>query len=72
MATPRLDTYAARRAAAGWTPKAIAAAAGVSLRAAYRYRDITAVQTVRVGDQEADFAIWKVGPPSRVSEWRPV
>ena len=72
MARTKLDAYLAKRAGAGWLPKALAVAGGVSLRTAYRYRDVVGVQTVRVGDQEADFAIWKVGPPSRLSEWRPV
>lgn len=72
MATPRGNASAARQAVVGWHPQAIAVATGVSLRTAYRYRDVIGVQTVQVGDQEADFAIWKVGPPSRLSEWRPV
>lgn len=65
------DPWIVRRVLAGWSPTAIAVAAGVSKRTAYRWiREIEAVEEVRIGSFVASFAICRTRPPFRLEPWR--
>jgi hypothetical protein len=66
-----LDLWITRRALAGMTPKALAVAAGVSLRTAYRWHaDLVAIEHVELNGWIATYVTRRNKPPIRVSEWR--
>lgn len=67
-AEPRLSlkAWALGRVAVGWSAAAVATAAGVSTRTAYRW--IADLERV-VGDHVATFAIRRRRAPVRVSSW---
>jgi len=72
---PSIDAWMARRILAGWTPKAIVAAAGdsISLRTVYRWkRDLLALEEVTVDGWTATFVRRRYKPPCRVSAWKRV
>ena len=70
-AHPELDAWIVRRILAGAHPKAIAAASGgaISLRTAYRWRHVTGIEEVRVGDHVATFVLRSGQAPTRITPW---
>lgn len=66
-----IEPYTARRVLAGWAPQAIATAAGVSTRTAYRWRaEIVAIHELEVDGWVATFAIRRTRGPVRLDAWR--
>jgi hypothetical protein len=66
----QLTPFVARRAGRKWAAQAIAVAAGVSLRTAYRYLKAKRTEDIQVGDHIATFVVREGMPPARISEWR--
>lgn len=65
----RLDPWAARRIFAGWSVDAVAVAAGVSKRTAYRWAKTSSLETVRIGGYVATYAIRTDAAPIRITDW---
>lgn len=64
------DPWVVHLVLAKWSPQAIATAAGVSVRTAYRWRQRFAeLVNVEVGAWRATFAIGHGGPPMRLTPW---
>ena len=66
-----VDVWALRRMLHGMHPVAVASAAGVSLRTAYRWRnDVAGLEEVAIGTHSATFVIRHDKPPMRLTPWR--
>lgn len=64
------DAWAIDRLRAGWHPKAVAIAVGISVRTAYRWRKAAGVETIGIGGWSATFIIRDGQHPVRVSDWQ--
>lgn len=66
-----IDPWLARRIEAGWHPRAVAAAGGISLRTAYRWKAaLVEVRDVEVAGYVAAFAVRRDAVPVRLEAWR--
>ena len=66
-----VDVWAVRRMLHGMHPIAVAVAAGVSIRTAYRWRnDVVGLEEVTIGAHSATFVLRRDKPPMRLTPWR--
>jgi hypothetical protein len=71
--TPRERRQLNARYRAGWKPRALALAYGISIRSVYRHLDEGDHEELQVGSWRATFLVpFDGGPPRQIERWRRV